>query len=112
MSLSSVRLLLKVYLSQIQSILKDLLCFIENIFFTLKFRPNSQATFMKRKIDLAEPGGQVIPRGTLVTVRVQLKVGRPPRVMYLLPEDERGEVADLEEAMRKIEGLGARICYD
>ena len=63
---------------------------------------------MKRKIDLADPTGQVIPRGTLVTVKIQLKEGRPPRVMYLLPGDKEDEEVDMQWALGEIETIAAR----
>lgn len=63
---------------------------------------------MKRKIDLADPGGQVISRGSLVTVKIQLKEGRPPRVMFLLPGDKEDEEVDMEWAVREIESMTIR----
>ena len=63
---------------------------------------------MKKKIDLADPSGQVIPRGTLVTVKIQLKEGRPPRVMYLLPGDKEDEKVDMQRALGEIEAMAAR----
>ena len=63
---------------------------------------------MKRKIDLADPSGQVITRGTLVTVKIQLKEGRPPRVMYLLPGDKGDEEVDMQWALGKIEAMAVR----
>ena len=63
---------------------------------------------MKRKIDLADPSGQVITRGTLVTVKIQLKEGRPPRVMYLLPGDKEDEKVDMQRALGEIEAMAAR----
>ena len=61
---------------------------------------------MRRKIDLTDPTGQVIPRGSLVTAKVQLKVGREPRVMYLLPGDKEDEKVDMQRALSEIESLG------
>lgn len=63
---------------------------------------------MKRKIDLADPGGQVISRGSLVTVKIQLKEGRPPRVMFLLPGHKEDEEVDMEWAVREIESMTIR----
>jgi len=86
----------------------DLLCFIENIFFTLAFHPTSQATFMKRRIDLADPSAQVIPPGHLVKVKVQLKEGKEPRVMYLLPGDKEDKEVDMQKVVKEIESSGSR----
>ena len=63
---------------------------------------------MKRKIDLTDPGAQVIPWGRLVTAKIQLKEGRPPRVMFLLPGDKEDEEVDMEWAVREIESLPIR----
>ena len=54
------------------------------------------------------PWPQVIPPGHLVKVKVQLKEGKEPRVMYLLPGDKEDKEVDMQKVVKEIESSGSR----
>lgn len=75
-----------------------LMCFMESVFFLVRFYPDTKSTFMKRKLLLTkDEDPSKLSRGTKVVAKIQLKYGKDPRVMFLLPGSP--SIMKLEEAL-------------
>jgi len=70
----------------------ELLCYLGETLFFLKYFPNSQSTFMKRKLLLNDQRNVPLQQGTKIIAKIQLKSDKEPKVMYLLP----GETGNCE----------------
>ena len=78
-----------------------LLCYHGPSYFTLRYYPNSKATFKQRALQPSLPNNMIIVKGTPVTARVKLKQGQI-RVMFLSPRQTGRQSGTLIDALKAL----------